>query len=76
MQTQTQEMNLYNACAIAEGWEGEHSLTLHMQAWSYLINTGIAWELQGWYGRNALMLIEQGLIDESGNINWDVINEL
>jgi len=30
-------------------------------AWQCLINTGLAWQLQGWFGRRAAALLEEGL---------------
>lgn len=52
----------YLACAYAEGFrEGEGaSEEEQLEAWQYLIDTGLAWQLQGWYGRNAEALIEGG----------------
>lgn len=32
-----------------------------LEAWQYLIDTGMAWKLQGWYGRTAKRLIDEGL---------------
>lgn len=32
-----------------------------IEAWQHLIDTGIVWQLQGWYGRTAQRLIEEGV---------------
>lgn len=59
-----QEMTSYLACAIAEGFcEGEGaSEEKQIEAWQYLLDTGLVWTLQGWYGRTAQALIEAGII--------------
>lgn len=56
-------MDTYTACSIVEGFDNEpHTLEEVLDAWQYLVDTGDCWKLQGWYGRNAQSLIEQGLI--------------
>lgn len=36
-----------------------------------LVRTGIAWQLQGFYGRTALDLIESGYLSEDGRVLRD-----
>ena len=54
-------MNALLAIRIVEG-EAE-SDEQALDAWQYLVNTGIAFQLQGSYGRTAARLIEDGLIN-------------
>jgi len=55
------EINNYNAVGIAEGFiECGDQKTIN-KAWQHLIDTGLAWSLQGWFGRTAESLIEQGI---------------
>jgi hypothetical protein len=39
-----------------------------LKAWAFLIGSGMVWQLQGFYGRGARNLIDNGIIDEHGNI--------
>ena len=56
-------MDLYTACSIAEGFaDTEPTEEEIIEAWQYLHNSGHAYRLQGWYGRTAQALIEQGII--------------
>jgi len=53
-------MTPYRAVALAEGFE-EGSEEEILAAWQHLIDTGLAWSLQGSFGRQARALIEEGL---------------
>jgi hypothetical protein len=51
----------YQACAIIEGFDGEqHCEEDIIDAFQFLINSGVSWSLQGFYGRTAASLIESG----------------
>lgn len=50
-----------DAVGIAEGWIPADSEEEIIEAWQTLIDTGLAWTLQGWFGRTAASLIEQGI---------------
>ena len=53
----------YLATAYAEGFcEGEEATKEEqIEAWQFLIDTGLCWQLQGWFGRRAKDLIEAGI---------------
>ena len=54
-------MDNYTAIMIAEGVIEPKDEQKVIQAWQQLIDTGIAWRLQGWFGRQAKFMIETGL---------------
>ena len=53
-------MNIFNATMIAEGVNDVETEEEYYAAWQLLIDTGIVWSLQGWFGRTARDLIESG----------------
>jgi hypothetical protein len=62
-------MTSYRACGIIEGFDCENPTEQEfIEAWSFLIKTGQCWTLQGFYGRTAHSLIENGVIAKDGTI--------
>jgi sensor c-di-GMP phosphodiesterase-like protein len=55
-------MDIFTATMIAEGVEPADYET-QVEAWQLLHDTGTAYQLQGWFGRAAQALIEQGVIN-------------
>ena len=56
-------MNNFDAIGIAEGFIKADSEEQMVEAWQHLVDTGLAWQLQGSFGRTAEALIEQGVIN-------------
>jgi len=61
------EMDQYTAVMVAEGAIAPEGDTVEEQeeyilrAWQVIIDSGIVWQLQGYFGRTAHDLIQQGL---------------
>ncbi len=53
-------MSNLDAIDIAEGMKESKSEEEYFAAWQQLIDTGLAWSLQGWFGRTAMRYIEEG----------------
>ena len=65
-------MDNYTATMIAEGQcdlagidESELTKEMYLEAWQHLVDTGLAWQLQGSFGRMAQQLINEGVINEN-----------
>ena len=57
-----QRMTNFKATGIAEGFIEAESEEEVVEAWQFLHDTGLAYQLQGTFGRTAQSLIEQGVI--------------
>lgn len=55
-------MDTYTAVGLAEGFIEADSEKQIIEAWQKLVDTGLAWQLQGWFGRTAQELINRGII--------------
>ena len=54
-------MTNLEAIDIVEGIQDAKDEVELIAAWQQLIDTGLVWNLQGWFGRRATELIEGGL---------------
>jgi len=55
-------MDNYTATMIAEGMIDTDSEEQVIEAWKHLVDTGLAWQLQGSFGRMAQQLINEGVV--------------
>ncbi len=56
-------MDDYTATGIAEGFIDHTTQEELVNAWQHLIDTGLCWNLQGWFGRNARDLLVNGTVE-------------
>lgn len=71
-----EKLTSFLACGVIEGFAGfEPTVADEVEAWAFLIKTGQCWSLQGFYGRQANRLLENGLITPEGEINWNEVDE-
>ena len=54
--------SISKAIDIAEGLIQAESEEEFLSAWQLLVDTGMAWSLQGWFGRTAQALLENGYL--------------
>jgi len=67
-------MTDYEATGLAEGFIEAENEEQIIEAWQHLHDTGLAYELQGWFGRTAKSLIEDGYIVNKEQIITDNTN--
>jgi hypothetical protein len=68
-----ENFSIDNIIAFENG-ELDDISTINM--FSTLIRTGMAWQLQGFYGRTANALIENNIINQNGDINYEALDEI
>ena len=72
-------MDTFTATMIAEGVEEAESEEQAIEAWQTLIDTGLAWQLQGSFGRTAQRLIDMEICHlpgtEKGQAVYRIIRE-
>jgi len=56
-------MNNFDAVGIAEGFIEADSEEQVLEAWQYLHDTRLGYQLQGFFGRTLNQLISEGLIN-------------
>jgi hypothetical protein len=61
--TKSSGLTTFDAVGLAEGFIEAKSEDQVIEAWQYLHDTGVAYQLQGWFGRTAQSLIAQGVIN-------------
>jgi hypothetical protein len=57
-------MDSYTAVGLAEGFIDAESEEQVIQAWQYLHDTKLGYNLQGFFGRALKQLIDEGVINE------------
>ena len=62
-------MDNYDAVMLAEGVMEPRDEAHLLEAWQHLVDTGMAWRMQGWFGRTAQSLIDAGLVEAKTNVS-------
>ncbi len=57
-------MDLHTAIGKCEGYIKCDTAEEEVKAWQFLVDTGMAWQLQGWFGRQAESMLAMGILKE------------
>ena len=60
-------MDDFTAIGLAEGFIEAESEEQVIEAWQHLLDTGLCFKLQGWFGRSAMLLVKKGVIEDKDN---------
>jgi len=55
-------MTVHDAVGLAEGFVEAESEEQVVEAWQFLLDTGLVWQLQGFFGRTAVSMIKEGVL--------------
>jgi hypothetical protein len=64
----------FTAVGLCEGFLEAESEEQVIAAWQHLHDTGLAYTLQGWFGRQAAALLEAGIITDSKVEMEEILN--
>ena len=56
-------MTAHQAIGLAEGFIEAESEEQVVEAWQYLLDVGLVWQLQGFFGRTAVSMIKDGILE-------------
>jgi len=56
-------MTAHQAIGLAEGFIEAESEEQVIEAWQYLLDVGLVWQLQGFFGRTAVAMIKDGILE-------------
>ena len=56
-------MTAHQAIGLAEGFIEAESEEQVIEAWQYLLDVGLVWQLQGFFGRTAVAMIQDGILE-------------
>lgn len=75
------EITDYLAVGVAEGFEETNNTSNEegardiVRAWSYICGKGLWKGLQGFFGRSVYHLIDENILDNTGKVNWNLVDE-
>jgi len=70
------KLDNFTAVGIAEGFVENNNAHDQIKAWAYIQRHGMCRNLQGWFGRTCAAMIDRGIFDREGNIDYAVVDDL